>query len=79
VDIGWGTNGDTFSMSWTEPEGPPVSEPKQRGFGTTVMETMVERSMDGTVDLDYAALGLTWRLTCLAANGLEGGPSTARK
>jgi two-component sensor histidine kinase len=71
VEIGWGTDGDTFTMRWIERSGPPVSGPKQRGFGTTVMETMVERSVDGAVELDYAASGLTWRLTCPAANALE--------
>ena len=58
-------------MSWTEREGPPVSGPRRRGFGTVVMEAMAERSVDGTVDLDYAASGLTWRLICPAANTLE--------
>jgi hypothetical protein len=58
-------------MSWTEREGPPVSVPKRRGFGAIVMETMAERSVNGTVDLDYASSGLTWRLTCPAANALE--------
>jgi PAS domain S-box-containing protein len=72
VDIGWGmTDGDTFTMSWSEREGPPVTAPKRRGFGTLVMETMVERSVDGVVDLDYAPSGLTWRLTCPATNALE--------
>jgi hypothetical protein len=58
-------------MSWTEREGPPVSAPKRRGFGTIVMEAMTERSVDGTVDLDYAPSGVTWRLTCPVANALE--------
>jgi hypothetical protein len=58
-------------MGWTEREGPPVSAPKRRGFGTIVMEAMAERSVDGKVDLDYAPSGLTWRLTCPAANALE--------
>jgi two-component sensor histidine kinase len=58
-------------MSWTERKGPPVSAPKRRGFGTIVMEAMAERSVDGKVDLDYAPSGLTWRLTCPAANALE--------
>jgi len=58
-------------MSWTEREGPPVSAPQRRGFGTIVMETMAELSVDGAVDLDYAPSGLTWRLTCSAANALE--------
>jgi hypothetical protein len=35
------------------------------------MEAMAERSLNGTVDLDYPASGLTWRLTCPAANALE--------
>jgi PAS domain S-box-containing protein len=73
VDIGWGIEGDTLVMSWTEREGPPVSAPKRRGFGTTVMEAMAERSVDGAVDLDYASSGLTWRLTCPTANALEPG------
>jgi hypothetical protein len=58
-------------MSWTEREGPPVSAPKRRGFGTIVMETMAERSVEGKVALDYAPSGLSWRLTCSAANALE--------
>jgi two-component sensor histidine kinase len=71
VDIGWGTDGDNFTMSWTEGDGPAVSAPQRRGFGTTVMEAMAERGVDGTVELDYAPSGVTWRLTCPAANALE--------
>ena len=73
VDIGWGTDGDTFTMSWVERDGPPVSAPKRRGFGTIVMEAMAESSVDGAVDLEYAPLGVNWRLTCPAANALEPG------
>jgi PAS domain S-box-containing protein len=71
VDICSGIDGDTFTISWTERDGPAVSVPQRRGFGTIVMETMAERSVDGAVDLDYAPSGLTWRLTCPAANALE--------
>src|SRR6266446_3748435 len=71
VDVSWGTDGDALAMSWTEREGPLVSAPKRRGFGTIVMEAMAARSVDGKVDLDYAPSGLTWRLTCPAANALE--------
>jgi PAS domain S-box-containing protein len=71
VDISWGAAGDTFTMSWTEREGPPASPPTRRGFGTIVMEAMAERSLGGTVELDYAHPGLTWRLACPAANALE--------
>jgi PAS domain S-box-containing protein len=71
VNVCWGIDSDTLTMSWTEHEGPPVSAPERRGFGSIVMETMVERSVGGAVDLDYAPPGLTWHLTCPAANALE--------
>jgi two-component sensor histidine kinase len=73
VDIHWEmAEGDTFAMNWTERDGPPVSPPERRGFGTVVMKTMAERSVGGAIDLDYAASGVTWRLTCPVANALEG-------
>ena len=71
VEVSWGSDDDTFTMSWTECEGPPVSAPERRGFGTIVIKAMAERSVDGAVDLDYAPSGLTWRLTCAAASALE--------
>jgi PAS domain S-box-containing protein len=73
VDICWGTKGDTLTICWSEREGPRVPPPKRRGFGTIVMEAMTERSVDGKVDLDYRPSGVTWRLTCPAANALEPG------
>jgi two-component sensor histidine kinase len=71
VDVGWGTDSNTFTIGWTECAGPAVSGPKRRGFGTIVMETMAERSVDGAVELDYARSGLTWRLICPTGNALE--------
>jgi PAS domain S-box-containing protein len=76
VDVCWGTVGDTFTMSWGERDGPPVSAPKRPGFGTTVIEAMAKHTLDGVVDLDYAPSGLSWRLTCPAANALERRHST---
>jgi two-component sensor histidine kinase/PAS domain-containing protein len=73
VDIGWGTDGRTLTMSWSERDGPLVSAPKRRGFGTLVIEAMAERSLDGKVDLDFLPTGVTWQLTCPAANALEPG------
>jgi PAS domain S-box-containing protein len=71
VDIRWGLDGDALTMSWTERGGPPVSEPERRGFGTTVMKAMAERTLNGRVQLDYARSGLSWRLTCPAIGVLE--------
>jgi two-component sensor histidine kinase len=71
LEIAWGTEGETFTMSWTERDGPPVSPPPRRGFGTVVIKELAERSVDGKVELDYAPSGVTWSLTCPAANALE--------
>jgi PAS domain S-box-containing protein len=70
VDVSWGSDGQTFTMSWTEREGPLVFAPERRGFGTKVMEAMAELSVGGKVVLDYAPSGVTWRLTCSAGNAL---------
>jgi PAS domain S-box-containing protein len=72
VEVGWGTDDGTLTITWTERDGPPVSRPKRCGFGSTVMAKMAERTVDGKVDLDYAPSGITWRLTCPAANALQG-------
>jgi two-component sensor histidine kinase len=71
VDVDWQLDGDIFAMNWTERNGPPVSPPERLGFGSTVVDVMAKRTVDGEVELDYAASGLGWRLTCPAANALE--------
>jgi PAS domain S-box-containing protein len=71
VNVCWGIEGNAFTVSWVEGDGPTVSAPQRRGFGTMVMEAMAEHSVDGTVSLDYAPSGLTWRLICPATNALE--------
>src|SRR5712671_6406375 len=71
VDVCWRLDGDVFAMSWTERKGPPVSPPERRGFGTTVVDSMVKQTVNGEVQLDYAPSGVVWSLTCPAAKVLE--------
>jgi PAS domain S-box-containing protein len=71
VDVCWGVDGDVFAMSWTEDDGPPVSPPKRRGFGSTVMDLMVKQTVNGEVQLHYMPSGVVWNLTCPAANVLD--------
>jgi PAS domain S-box-containing protein len=71
IDIRWGCDGDSLKMSWIERDGPPVTVPEQLGFGTTVSKAMVERSLDGAVQLEYPRSGLIWRLTCPLTSVLE--------
>jgi two-component sensor histidine kinase len=71
VDVRWRLEGDTFTMSWTERDGPPVPAPKRRCFGSTVIDSMAKLSVGGEVQLDYDPSGLKWSLTCPAANAAE--------
>jgi PAS domain S-box-containing protein len=79
IDVDWGVDGENFAMSWTERGGPPVRAPDHRGFGTTVIDSMVKHAISGEVQLNYASSGLEWHLTCLAANALEGTARPATK
>ena len=71
VDVNWQSEGDVFTMSWTERDGPAVQPPERRGFGSTVIDSMAKLATDGDIQLVYAPSGLVWRLRCSAANVLE--------
>ncbi len=63
--------GLSFSISWTESDGPLVKRPSRKGFGQTVLMRMAEDALDATVRLDYEPVGLKWRLTCSAENAVN--------
>ena len=49
VDISWsGTNG-SFNFEWRESGGPPVSPPRSRGFGSSMIERALIREFGGGV------------------------------
>jgi PAS domain S-box-containing protein len=79
VDIDWAMTDDTFIMNWTERGGPPLRRPKRRGFGSTVIESMAKLAVHGEVQVEYVHSGLVWRLSCPAANALEGTARPAPK
>lgn len=62
VEISWARRmaeaGGGFELSWRESGGPPVTEPKARGFGSLVIERNLARGLDGTVELSFAATGV---------------------
>ena len=61
-----------FSIRWLERDGPPVSVPLRRGFGTALISDLARVGLDADVTLDYAATGLVWGLRCKAGNIIEG-------
>ena len=62
---------DIFVMTWRESDGPPVSSPTHRGFGSTLISRIVEVSLNAEVELDYPVSGLFWRMTCSAEEVLD--------
>lgn len=71
VEIEWRVDDAEFAISWMESGGPAVTTPSRKGFGSTVIVSVVRLSVDGEVDLDYLPGGLTWRLTCPAEKAVE--------
>ncbi|WP_206455363.1 HWE histidine kinase domain-containing protein [Aurantimonas marina] len=61
VKISWSI-ADQFELIWREIGGPSVVEPKHAGFGTLVTQKMTSRGLGGTVEMDYAAAGVVWKL-----------------
>jgi two-component sensor histidine kinase len=72
VRIAWLVSQGRFLMSWRERNGPAVSGPGHRGFGSEVLSWMLEMNLDAKVALDFPGPGLQWRLNCpLAAIAVQ--------
>ncbi|MGI4795534.1 MAG: sensor histidine kinase, partial [Janthinobacterium lividum] len=60
--IRWNVSGpadaETLLLAWTEAEGPVVSEPMRRGFGTTLIERALAHELDAEVRREFAPTGL---------------------
>jgi PAS domain S-box-containing protein len=80
VEFSWDVHtdesgGPCFSSTWVERGGPPISVPGRRGFGSTVLSTLIKLSLNGTVTHDFAPQGVLWRLTCPLEKIVEGAPT----
>lgn len=76
IRIAWSLAGDSdadrsFSLAWSEHDGPAVSTPERTGFGHTVVERMVSGTLGGKATLEFAPQGVVWTFTCLAREALE--------
>ena len=60
VHVAWETSGDgrkSFRLCWTESGGPPVTPPKQKGFGSLLIERALQNQL-GQARLDFDPQGL---------------------
>ena len=57
------TNGERhLVLEWTERDGPPVAAPRERGFGSTLIEQTLQ-AHGGEIAMRYGAEGVTARIT----------------
>ena len=64
LDVAWQIVDDKMTLSWTESGGPEVVPPQRQGFGSTVLQGMVEGALAAVVTLEYRPEGLHWALVC---------------
>ncbi len=63
VDVRWRKLPDGgFELEWAESSGPRVVAPSRRGFGTTLLEQVTGRELNGSADVEYSPGGLRARL-----------------
>jgi PAS domain S-box-containing protein len=59
VHIEWShQSGESLTLRWIETGGPPVQPPTRKGFGTRVMEAMVQGQLSGDIRFDWCSTGL---------------------
>jgi PAS domain S-box-containing protein len=61
IDVSWAVDGGALVFSWRE-IGNVAREPGRRGFGRTVLEQVVPRSLGGAASLQFDDRGVEWRL-----------------
>ena len=77
VNVGWDCPPGAFTVWWHESGGGPVGPPERTGFGTTVIRDLPRRALDASVELEYAADGLRWSLSCDGGTVLAGAEAPA--
>ena len=50
--------GNRLVLHWQEKDGPPVTPPSRKGFGSRVLERGLAHELEGTVHLDYRPSGV---------------------
>ena len=62
-------DGNRLLLRWQEKDGPPVTPPSRKGFGSRVIERGLPHELKGAVHLDYPADGLVCTINFPAPQG----------
>ena len=61
--------GSRLILHWREKDGPPVTPPSHKGFGSSVIERGLAHELQGTAHLDYRPDGLVCTINIPAPPG----------
>ena len=77
VSISWTTEaapeGERLVVVWRETDGPPVTPPSRKGFGSRVIERGLTHELGGKVRLDYRAQGVVCTIDVPAPGAVRRG------
>ncbi len=63
IEVRWSRPlGGSFELTWCESGGPTVTPPARQGFGSTLLEQVTGRELNGDATVDYRPSGLFVRL-----------------
>ncbi|TYR32347.1 PAS domain-containing protein [Mesorhizobium microcysteis] len=57
--VDWQKRGDRLMLDWTERGGPPARPPERRGFGSRLIERVVNGELGGEIETRYDAAGFS--------------------
>ena len=64
VTVEWSRHDGVLVLEWHETDGPPVTRPRRRSFGSTLIESAAPHELEGEVDLRFEPEGVRCRITC---------------
>ena len=77
VSISWTIEnapvGERLILEWRETDGPPVTPPSRKGFGSRVIERGLAQELGGKVRLDYHVDGVVCTIDVPTPGGARGG------
>ncbi len=63
VDITWSRKEDgSFKLNWNEVDGPPITPPPVRGFGSTILDRITGRYFNGTSQIAFEPNGVVFTI-----------------
>lgn len=64
-DISTGPGAERLNLLWTERDGPPVTPPTQRGFGSRLIERGLAAELSGSATMEFHPKGVVCRIEAL--------------